>query len=126
MSRNRSTTMCDCGLCLRYRPEVGRRSDKDLFGAAEYVLKIGKANWSSPIGGYPRVATLFAKVICPLCFTEYVGWFSPPSFPDLDGPEWELYDTSYWSTYNDEPGEADIRNWRDPKEVLYGKKSEEK
>lgn len=129
MSRNRCETECPCGLNLATR--AGRKPQKDLMSSEEYLKAIGWEDcpymdfmascmsrtvftgWSNR--GEP---TMFAKVICPLCLVEFVGWFHPPRSPQSDGPEWELYDTSYWSVFNDEPGAEDVARRRDVDDVL--------
>jgi hypothetical protein len=119
MSRNRCRTTCDCGLDFSYRPEIGERPPSALIEGPEYLRQIGWEDCPyNTDGWHEKGATLFAKVICPLCLTEFVGWFCPPDMPQWDGPEWRIYDTSYWSSYNDEPDEEDKRNRRDPAEVL--------
>lgn len=84
----------------------------------EYLKAIDWPNCPYRAHGYGEGPTLFGKVVCPLCLVEYVGWFRPaPAWSDT--PKlWEIYDTSYWSAYNDEPGIEDIRNRRDAAEVL--------
>jgi hypothetical protein len=117
VSSNRGDAICDCGLDFERRPEVGRRKRSDLFDGQEYQRQTG-VHRSYQVTGYQGVTTLFGKIVCPLCRTEFVGWFREPEMPKYDGPEWRVYDTSYWSTYNDEPGKADVAKWRDPVEVL--------
>jgi hypothetical protein len=118
MSRNRLETTCDCGLNFRYRPEIGRKPQSALIDGPAYLKQIGWENCPYSVTGYHEKGTLFAKVVCPLCLTEYLGHFCSPDMPKYDGPEWQIYDTSYWSTYDDEAGKEDKRNWRDPVEVL--------
>lgn len=120
MSRNRCETTCPCGLDLACRPEVARRPRSELFDGGEYKRRAGLETLVYEVVGWHKKGTLFAKVVCPLCRREFLGYFHPPDVPQYDGPEWKLYDTSYWSTYNDEPGPEDVRNLRDPAEVLSG------
>lgn len=122
MSRNRCETTCDCGLKLSYRPELSRRQESTLVDGKAYLKAIG---WEScpyrPAGYGPgQYVTMFGKVVCPICRLEYAGWFAPPNDYEkkYEGPEWRLYDTSFWSTFNDEAGDEDKKNWRDPLEVL--------
>ena len=46
---------------------------------------------------------LFAKVDCPLCGAHYLGWY-------YKGNSWDflLYDISFYSTFDDEPEDADL------------------
>jgi hypothetical protein len=118
MSSNRCDTTCDCGLCFARRPEIGRRVEADLFTGDEYRRRAGLEHMPYAVEGAPGRRTLFGKVVCPLCKTEYLGYFCPPDLPEFYGPAWQIYDTSYWSSFNDEPGEADKRHWRDPVEAL--------
>ena len=53
------------------------------------------------------------KVTCPVCRRVYAGWYvMQPRYvrPYVEPLVYELYDTSYWSTYNDEPGDDDVRD----------------
>jgi hypothetical protein len=118
MSRNRCDTTCDCGLDFKRRPELGRAPLTSLVDWESYLKLIDWADCKFEPGGYSDRGTMFGKIICPICRLEYVGWFSPPRMPQYDGPDWEIYDTSFWSSYNDESGEEDRKNWRDPVEVL--------
>lgn len=117
MSTNRGTTVCDCGLDFGRRPELGYRKHTDLLAGDDYRKQVG-LHARVRVEGYPDRATLFGKIVCSLCRTEFVGWFRAPELPQYDGPEWRVYDTSYWSSYNDEPGKSDRAHWRDPVEVL--------
>jgi hypothetical protein len=121
MSRNRCDTQCQCGMNLSYRPELRRRDFSELMRGADYLKAIG---WEDcPYRGgmdwtHQNQPLMYAKVICPLCLVEYVGWYHPPTMPQYDGPAWELFDTSYWSAYNDEPGDTDEKNKRDVEAIL--------
>lgn len=116
MSRNRLSTTCDCGLDFSFREELGKRLPSNLIASQEYLNQI---NWKAcPYSLDGRYKTLYGKIICPLCRTEFVGWFRGPDLPKIDGPSWQVYDSSYWSSYNDEPGKEDKENWRDPSEIL--------
>ncbi len=64
----------------------------------------------------PEHRLRFALVECPRCGSRYAGWYelfppviSGPNVYEDDSREWRyaLVDTSYWSTYNDEPGQED-------------------
>lgn len=61
----------------------------------------------------------WAKLTCPLCLRVYVGWFVKQPWiveptPDFDDSmyreQYEVVDLSYFSTFNDEPGDDDIRD----------------
>lgn len=46
------------------------------------------------------------RIQCPLCRRLYAGWYvMQPAFLEL--PRYELYDTSYWHSGNDEPAPED-------------------
>ena len=60
----------------------------------------------------------FAKIECPICLLVYVGWYCHSTWTRYaDGTEdqryYELYDTSFYWAFNDEPGEKDIANLRE-------------
>lgn len=115
MSRNRGSTTCDCGVDLH-------SVDGPLLTEDEYLAAIGRPDcpyivtraptFKDNAGhGWGHRDVHFRKIVCPACAVEYVGWLAP-SRGLFD--EWSLFDTSYWSTFNDKPGEADMRNRRGP------------
>jgi hypothetical protein len=116
MSRNRCRTVCECGLDFSVWHGIALRPSSELFDGTEYLRRIEWLNCPYAVHGY-HDGTLFGKVVCPLCRTEYLGWFAPPR-GSSEGPYWRIYDTSYWSSFNDEPGKEDKRNWRDPVKAL--------
>jgi hypothetical protein len=60
----------------------------------------------------------YRKVDCPVCRRQYVGWYvQQPQRIGGDSPTFELYDTSYWYSFNDEPGAKDrvgVIEWTGP------------
>lgn len=56
----------------------------------------------------PEQRYRWRKVVCPFCCVAYAGWYRAEPRSKDDGPWfYELYDTSYWSSFNDEPGEEE-------------------
>lgn len=54
----------------------------------------------------------FARVDCGVCHRRYAGWYvlQPRQVPPRadDPPAYEIYDTSYWHSFNDEPCRDDL------------------
>ncbi len=54
----------------------------------------------------PEARYRYRKVTCPICRRRYAGWYVQQ--PKCGEPAvYEIYDTSYWYAYNDEPSERD-------------------
>jgi len=89
----------------------------------------GKSGASYPIPGYVRELSFeyfpvpgsdryrYAQIECPICLRLYVGWYvHAPWTRYRDGTEdrhYELYDTSFYWAFNDEPDEKDVENLRE-------------
>lgn len=165
MSRNRCSTLCECGFWdFNDAVPVG---DSSLMTQREYFKAIGWEDcpyhenagnsrsggwgfrddlngktfpaWRSKDGMswtnavYPRdperwiyepqtYASVppdqryrYRKIECPICRRRYVGWFvQQPKMVGGDSPVFEIYDTSFWDAYNDEPSDKDregVINW---------------
>lgn len=128
MSRNRTTIKCDCGL---WSFQTERRLPQDapgLLRIQEYFHVIGRSIWddnsgrgwgygfNSHLDGDPAFAYVdpekryrWRKVECPFCRVVYAGWYCAETCLRAETPwSYVLYDTSYWSTFDDEPGPADL------------------
>jgi len=56
----------------------------------------------------------YRKVTCPLCRRSFVGWYVQQPKIDDDDRCYEIYDTSFWHAFNDEPSDKDeegVINW---------------
>lgn len=93
MSRNLGLTSC------YYCP-----SDVTLLEAPR---EITAADCGVYFGEYRGM--LVANAECPLCLAQYLAWVKPPPWeqPFLDERE-TFYDLSFRSTFDDEPGDADL------------------
>ena len=104
MSRNRTTTACECGLPL----DDDNRTDAELLTDAEYAERSpSKARYGDnsgygwrPFGGETR----FRDVACPLCGANLAVWYRRN--PYTDGL-WMAFDSSYFRAFNDEPSKED-------------------
>lgn len=110
MSRNRCSTEC-CGHILSMADAVG-----SILTCHGYLVEIGRVqeniyNSIEDFGYHDKPGgTRIIRLVCPLCASLYAGWLR---WNVLDGEwlqdekrwvgAWELYDTSYWYSFNDEP-----------------------
>jgi len=101
----------------------------DLAGPIYWWRGPNGSGANYPIAGYRRELSCeylpvpdsdhyrFAKVECPICLRLYSGWYvHAPWTRYRDGTEdrhYELYDTSFYWAFNDEPAERDIENLRE-------------
>lgn len=112
----------------------GRNSGAVVYG---YETKdgMGSSNYPSPqhpvkvlwarYAEVPEADRIrFRKLQCAVCRRLYVGWYvlqpwviEGQWFKTYDGPMYELFDSSYWYAFNDEPhekDEADALDWSGP------------
>lgn len=107
-----------------YRADMDGREDwwwrsPDGMGATSAVY-CDRPGWVRTLSArYGSVAQgdryRFRHLICPLCGRQYAGWYvqNPSAIAgsaageSWSKPKWELYDSSFWSAYNDEPADAD-------------------
>lgn len=109
MSRNRTETYCEfCSADLKLEEEprpITREEAGVYFGEYEGML--------------------VAKAACPECEAKYLAWCKPR--PDrasslrLFGEDLlrGFYDTSFRSTFDDEPGEEDLPKYEVRRRVVY-------
>lgn len=105
MARNRSETSCRCGQPL---DEEGQEREA-LMTPSEY------SECAQLLGPLSFDLYLFRKIVCPLCKATYAGWYeaTPAALLEWDKP-WRLTDSSYYSSFNDEPWEGDKPRHPDP------------
>jgi len=121
------------GIRPEYRRDCGYGYRDDLHGHKSWKYRIpGNAylndGWTNSRDLIPRDAIVVTEyeiqpvppderyrmrhLQCPLCFAQYVGWyraFPPETAKSAEGTitrrpvTYELYDTSFWLAFNDEP-----------------------
>lgn len=106
MSRNRCDTACVCGWRLSEAIRSGPMMDE-----TEYLGMVGRLNYLGNHGhGWVHSDWLsgpatFQRLICPICCRVYAGWFARNH--DATIPEPELFDSSFFFAFNDEPASPD-------------------
>lgn len=116
MSRNRASTVCECGLDFEAFFAGADASDPELVdwnadrGPTAYPLGHG---YREPLSVYrsdvepPSDAYRWKHVRCPLCRRHMGLWYVRQRDSD-DEPAYRLYDTSFWHARNDEPAREDV------------------
>lgn len=62
----------------------------------------------------PEARYRYRRLECPFCRRQYVGWYARHPHNELtEAPAYELYDTSFWHSFNDEPADEDVANVRE-------------
>ena len=92
MSRNRCSQQCDCG----YQLELRNATTRPMW-FHEYMRVIG---WKDCPYEDEYQDLIVAQIQCPECGRLYAAWlrYKYGCHP---------FDTSYWYSFNDEPGEKD-------------------
>jgi len=104
MSRNRSSTACECGTSAPATVAAkDALSEAAYFRAIEwencpYIGNLGHG-WHLPRRG--RCDVHFARWECPACGRQYALWCA-----EYLGA-WVVGDSSFWGAFNDEPGSTD-------------------
>jgi hypothetical protein len=95
----------------------GTPVDQRGYGFASH--KHGEYTEQVLVAQYDRVPEedryRFRKLRCVLCKVLYVGWYirQPQKVDAEDVLKYDLYDTSYFHAFNDEPSDEDLREKRE-------------
>lgn len=77
----------------------------------------GGANYPIPGGvlvetPYHRIERVdwyrWRRLTCPFCLASYAGWYAAWPCPTTEPWKYVLTDTSFWSSFNDEPGSEEV------------------
>jgi len=99
VSRNRSSTTCDCGHQLRLRDSFTR-----ALYFKEYLALIGIKEVYNYRYYLEYDEMIGCGVICPHCNTKYYFWIGGTHYVKETNKRYPVhFDTSYWESFHEEP-----------------------
>lgn len=105
MSRNRCAMACVCGWDLEQAAKIGPPlTEEDYLARVGQMRYYGNSGHGWVHGSHLTGRARFQQLLCPICGRVYAGWVAEKI---MRPGEYELFDSSFFYAFNDEPSEKD-------------------